>query len=51
MSPAPRHVTRAPFSAVSAPTGHTSTGTPSASARTTVPWPPFEITSEACGIT
>jgi hypothetical protein len=50
-TPAPAQLTRAPFSAVSAPPGLTITGVASASALVTVPWPPPVIASAARGIT
>ena len=43
--------TRIAVSLMSPMIGLISTGVPAPSARATVPWPPWEITSEAAGIT
>ena len=51
LRPAPRAVTRAALSAWSRPWWRTTSGTPAASARTTVPWPPWVTTAAACAST
>ena len=49
-SPAPAQETRIAVSLMSPMIGQISTGVPAPSARATVPWPPWETTSEAAGI-
>ncbi len=48
--PQPAQSTRIAVSLMSPMIGQISTGVPAPSARATVPWPPWEITSEAAGI-
>src|SRR5262249_39274052 len=49
-TPTPAQSTRAAVSAMSPPAGEMSTGQPQASARATVPWPPWVITRSHAGI-
>ena len=49
-SPVPDHATLAAFSPMSPTEGQTSSGFPAASARATVPCPPWQITTSAAGI-
>ncbi|HYH58195.1 MAG TPA: hypothetical protein VD790_03085 [Thermoleophilaceae bacterium] len=48
-TPAPDHTTRAAFSAMSPAAGQATSGTPLASARTTVPCPAWHTTAAQCG--
>src|SRR5205085_2781110 len=49
-TPTPAHATRDAFSAMSPPAGHATTGTPAASARTSVPCPAWQTTAAQRGI-
>ena len=49
-TPRPAQSTRAAFSAMSPAAGQTTTGQPLASARTSVPWPPWQTTTSHAGI-
>ena len=49
-SPAPAQATRIAVSLMSPVIGLIRTGVPAPRARATVPWPPWEMTSEAAGI-
>jgi hypothetical protein len=49
-TPAPAQETRDAFSFMSPAAGHATTGTPHASARTSVPWPAWSTTAEQSGI-
>ena len=49
-TPSPAQSARAAFSAMSPPAGQTTTGQPHESARTSVPWPPWVITTSQPGI-
>src|SRR3954454_6493776 len=49
-TPSPAQSTRAAFSAMSPPAGQMTTGQPDASARTRVPWPPWQTTRSQRGM-
>ena len=49
-TPSPAQSARAAFSGMSPPAGQTTTGQPQASARTSVPWPPWVTTRSQAGI-
>ena len=49
-TPAPAQSSRAAFSLMSPTAGQASTGTPLVSARTSVPWPAWQMTTSQWGI-
>jgi len=49
-TPAPAQATRAAFSFMSPAAGAATTAQPEESARTSVPWPPWQMTSSHCGM-